>query len=164
MITLSFADIVAVFLIVFILYKQTKLQKHLDELLLLLKAQYQAKTIEFFTLKNGQKTKVENMFLKVSEALPLSIEVKDIFGNMAKVDGAPAWALTDSALGTLEVAEGGMSAVLKPAGLVGALKVQVSVDADLGEGVKTILGELEVQLLSGEAVSVVVSAGEAVPI
>jgi len=164
MITLSFADIVAVFLIVFILYKQMKLQKHLDELLLLLKAQYQAKSIEFFTLKNGQKTKVVSMFLKVSEALPLAIEVKDIFGNIAKVDGAPSWALTDSALGTLEVAEGGMSAVLKPAGLVGVMKVQVSVDADLGEGVKTLLGELDVELLPGEAVSVSISAGQAVPV
>lgn len=102
------------------------------------------------------------MFLKVSQNLPLTIEVKDKFGNLAKVDGAPTWAVTDSTLATVEVAEDGMSAVLKPSGSVGTLKVQVSADADLGEGVKSILGELDVELLAGEAVSVSISAGEAV--
>jgi hypothetical protein len=121
-----------------------------------------ANVIEFYI--QGQKQKVESMFLKVSDKLPLSIMIKDSFGNMAKVDGAPSWALTDSALATLQVSEDGMAATVIPGGTVGAFKVQVKVDADLGEGVKEILGELDIELLAGEAVVVEIAAGEAVPV
>lgn len=124
--------------------------------------QAQAAIIEFYTIIDGVKRKVENMFLKVSQNLPLSIEIKDKFGNVAKVDGAPVWSLTNPILGILEVSEDGMSAVLKPVGGVGSLKVQVNADADLGEGIKSILGELDVDMLAGEAVSVAISAGEPV--
>lgn len=103
------------------------------------------------------------MFLKVSDQLPLSVELKDKFGNAANVDGKPVWAVTDEALASIEVSEDGKSAVLKPKGAVGSLKVQVSADADLGEGVKSIVGELAVDLLPGEAVTVEIKAGEAVP-
>lgn len=97
------------------------------------------------------------------QQLPLSIAIKDKNGNAAKVDGAPVWALTDETLGRLDVAEGGMSAVFVAAGLAGALKIQVKVDADLGEGVKEILGELDVDILGLEAVVVEIIAGEAQP-
>jgi hypothetical protein len=147
-----------------ILYLQnlriTKLEKDVANILTIISEPQ----IKFYINKNGQKIEVTNMFLKVSDQLPVSIAIKDKFGNTASVEGAPAWALTDAALGTLNVAEGGMSAVFTPAGTVGVLKVQVSADADLGEGVKTILGELEIELLAGEAVSVEVSAGEATPV
>jgi hypothetical protein len=91
------------------------------------------------------------MFAKVTQKVKISISIKDKFGNAAKVDGTPAWGLTDEALGTLAVEADGMSALLEPKGVVGALKVQVSCDADLGEGVKPILGELDVELLAGDA-------------
>jgi hypothetical protein len=146
-----------------ILYLQnlriTKLEKDVANIMTIISEPQ----IKFFINKNGQKIEVTQMFLKVSDQLPVSIAIKDKFGNNASVEGAPAWALTDSSLGNLAVADGGMSAVFTPAGQVGTLKVQVSADADLGEGVKTILGELEIELLAGEAVSVEVSAGEATP-
>lgn len=119
----------------------------------------QASQIEFYSLLEGQKRKVNNMNLKVSQKLPLSIEIKDVKGNPAKVDGAPQWSLTSPDLGSLEVAADGMSAVLSPAGSIGSLVVQVNADADLGEGVKNILGELPVELLAGDAVSISISAG-----
>ena len=117
-----------------------------------------ASVIEFYANIDGQITKVEHMFMKVSDALAVSLQIKDFAGNAAQIDGLPQWALTDAALGSLEVAEGGMSAVFKPAGPVGALKVQVSADADLGEGVKPIIGELDIDLLPGEAVSIELAA------
>lgn len=118
-----------------------------------------ASTIEFYTTLGGLKRKVTNMLLKVNQNLPLSVEFKDAQGNPAKVDGAPQWAVTAPDLADLEVAEDGLSAVLKPKGQLGSLVVQVTADADLGEGVKSILGELPVDLLSGEAVLVSIVAG-----
>lgn len=146
-----------------LLHKIIILKKQLDEIQKSLMPKGDDVSIEFYTIINGQKTKVEKMFLKVSDQLPLSVELKDKFGNKAVVDGKPVWAVTDEALASVEVAEDGMSAVLKPKGQVGALKVQVSADADLGEGVKSIVGELDVDLLPGEAVVVEIKAGDAVP-
>ena len=99
------------------------------------------------------------MLLKANQKLPLSIEIKDKFGNAAAVDGAPVWSLTDPALGALTASEDGMSAEFVPAGAVGSARVQCQVDADLGEGVKPILGELEITVLPAEAATVSISAG-----
>lgn len=118
----------------------------------------------FTTTIGGMRLEISYMQLKVSNKLPLSIKLVDKFGNPAAVDGAPVWTLTNPALGSLVVAEGGLSAEFIPAGAVGSLVVQVSADADLGEGVKTIFGELPVDLLAGDAVSVVIEAGEPVPV
>lgn len=134
----------------------------LREIKELLKSYEIAEVIEFYSDLGGINKKVDYMFLKVTQTLPLSIAIKDKFGNAAKVDGAPKWALTNEALGALTVSEDGMSASFAPAGTVGSLSVQVTCDADLGEGVKTIVGELAVELLAGDAETVEVSAGEAV--
>lgn len=99
------------------------------------------------------------MVLKVSQKLPLSIAIVDKGGNPAKVDGAPAWSLTDPSLGALAVAEDGMSAELTPSGVIGACQIQVSVDADLGEGVKPLIGELPVEFVAGDAATVSIAAG-----
>lgn len=115
--------------------------------------------IRFYALIEGKMRMVVQMFLKVNQSLPLSLSIADKFGNPAKVDGAPVWALTDPTLGALTVAEDGLSAVLVPAGTIGACKVQVSADADLGEGIKSILGELDIEFLAGEAEVVSIAAG-----
>lgn len=120
--------------------------------------QGRAEAISFYTKINGAKQKVEHMFLKVSDSSALSIKITDKFGNDAKVDGAPAWSVTDAALGTLTVAADGMSATLQPVGPVGTFKVQVSADADLGAGVTALLGELDIELVPGDAVNLTISA------
>lgn len=147
-----------------ILYLQNKRITKLEIDVANLQSMISEPEIKFFINKNGQKIEVTNMFLKVSDQLPLSIAIKDKFGNTASVEGAPVWALTNDALGSLLVSADGFSAVLTPSGTVGAFKVQVSADADLGEGVKTIIGELDVELLAGEAVSVEIAAGEPTPL
>lgn len=130
---------------------------------LLRSADGDARAIEFYSLIGGQKVRVVHMFLKVSDDLPLSVSIVDAKGNPAKVDGRPQWAVTDEALAKLEVAEDGMSAMLKPIGPIGTFQVQVKADADLGEGVKDLLGVLDIELLAGEAVAIAIAAGEAVP-
>lgn len=99
------------------------------------------------------------MFLKDSQNLPLNVAFKDQKGNAAPVDGVPAWAVSDASLAVVEAADDGMSALIKPVGPLGAFKVQVSADADLGEGVSSIIGELDVEIVGGDAVSVQISAG-----
>lgn len=101
------------------------------------------------------------MMLKASQKLPISVAFKDKFQNDAKVDGAPQWAVDNGALGSLEVAEDGLSAVFTPAGPLGDCQVQCSADADLGEGVKSIVGSLAISILPADASEVDLIPGEA---
>lgn len=117
--------------------------------------------VEFYALLAGKYRKVKQMQAKVTQVVNLSLKIVDSKGNDAPVDGQPSWSLTDPALGSLAVAADGLSAVFTPAGSAGSLKVQASADADLGAGVVTIAGELDLDLLPGDAVSIQLS-GEAV--
>ncbi len=105
-----------------------------------------------------EKKEIDNMFLKVNQKAKISLAIKDKFGNAAQVDGKPAWALTDESLASLAVSEDGLSADLEPKGPIGSFSVQVSCDADLGEGVKEIIGSLPVDLSAGDAEVVELSA------
>lgn len=91
-------------------------------------------------------------FLSGEQKRKLSLVIEDAKGNPAKVDGAPVWAMSDESLGSLVVAADGMSAALSSNGKMGAFKVQVSADADMGAGVKSLLAEADFEVLSGEAV------------
>lgn len=122
-----------------------------------------AAKIKFFTLIDGKKEEITNMLLPVSKKLPLSLEIVDAKGNLAAVDGAPIWDVTDAALGTVTASADGLSAEFVPAGATGNLKVQVKADADLNPGEpKLIFGELELTLIGGEAVAIAIKAGEPV--
>lgn len=96
--------------------------------------------------------------VKESQNLPLSIEIQTLKGKPAKVDGIPAWKSSDEAVGTLDVAADGMSALFKSVA-AGSCSVDVSVDADLGEGVRPILGSLDIQVVGDEAAIVTITAG-----
>lgn len=122
----------------------------------------EALKVSFFVIKEGRKEKVEFMFLQDDKSLPVSVEFADAKGNVAKVDGAPVWAVSDESLASLQVAADGMSAMVIPVGPLGSFKLQVKADADLGAGMKEILGEMSIEVIGGEAVAVNIKAGEPV--
>lgn len=99
--------------------------------------------------------------VKESQNLPLSISIKTAKGKPAKVDGAPKWEVTDEAVGSLEVADDGMSALFK-AKAEGNCSINVEADADLGEGVKKLMGSLDINVVGDEAAIVEIAAGEPV--
>lgn len=117
--------------------------------------------IEFYINNDGKLEKVEDMNMKAEQTLNLAIQIKDAKGNPALVDGAPVWSVTDQSLGAVVAADDGMSAVFTPAGPLGTCQVHVSADADLGEGVKELIGDLDVNIVAGDAVSIELS-GEVV--
>ena len=89
----------------------------------------------------------------------LSVSFVDKAGNPAPVEGAPAWAVSDANLLTITPAADGMSAVVSANGPLGTGQVSVSADADLGEGVATIAGTLDIDVLASQAVSIAITAG-----
>jgi hypothetical protein len=81
----------------------------------------------------------------------------DAKGNPALVDGVPVWVLDPTDLGTLAVAADGKSAVFTAASTIKTGVLRVSADADLGPGVTTISGQLDINLVSGQAVTIVIT-------
>lgn len=93
------------------------------------------------------------------QKVALAIAPKSAAGNPAQVDGAPVWSSSDETILTLTVAPDGLSAEAVTTGKLGTVQVNVSADADLGEGAKTITGVLDIEVKASEAVSLDVSAG-----
>jgi hypothetical protein len=103
--------------------------------------------------------------ITADKVVSLSIDpasIKDREGNPAAVQGTPVWASSDETVVTLQVAEGGMSAVAV-SHLAGAARVLVEADADLGDGVKPINGSLEIEVTPGVAAAITITAGEPTP-
>lgn len=102
------------------------------------------------------------LVLTATQQCELSIEVVDAKGNPAKVDGVPEWSSAEEAYVTVEASSDGMSAVAKAVGPVTSTPVQVNVtvDAELDDEVREIVGVLEISVVAGEAVSIGISAGE----
>jgi hypothetical protein len=129
-----------------------------------------AKFLEFFEIINGQEIRIYGMKnLFVDKQMKVLVKgFKDKLGNEASVDGLPAWSLESDLYGKLEVSADGMSAVFSPSGLASPkgspLKVFAQADADLGEGVKTIVGFFEINLLPLEAVMVEMDGEEVIPV
>jgi len=72
-----------------------------------------------------------NGSLKTGNKLTLSIAPTKADGSPATLDGKPTW--TNNGAGELEVAEDGMSAVLRKLPLKAVADVTVTADADLDE-------------------------------
>lgn len=133
------------------------------ELALLTKPLTEASTISFYKIINGQKIPLEGkMDISIDENGELAIAIHDRAGNAAKVDGLPVWKLASEEFGTLELSEDGMSAKFNNLGKTGEVELEVSADADKGEGVKTISAKLFLVITPGEAVEIAIS-GRAVP-
>lgn len=97
-----------------------------------------------------------SLTLSTVQQCDLSINPVDAKGNPAAVDGAPVWASSDPTVVSL-VASGTTATIVaqKP----GTAQVTVSADADLGTGVTTITGVLDVIVVAAQAVAIDIKAG-----
>ena len=99
------------------------------------------------------------LLLTDTQKVTLSIQPVDAKGFAAKVDGVPVWSVSDPTIGTIAVVGvTGLSATFT-ALLPGVCQVNVTADADLGPGVTSISGTLDVQVEPGQAVSLSITAG-----
>jgi hypothetical protein len=101
------------------------------------------------------------LVMTATQQCDLSIEVFDSKGNPATIDGTPVWSVSEEAYLTVEPDTDSMTALVKAVGPIttSPVQVNVTVDADLGEGVRQIIGVLDISVVAGEAVSIGISAG-----
>ncbi|MBK8199229.1 MAG: hypothetical protein IPK75_12770 [Acidobacteria bacterium] len=97
--------------------------------------------------------------ITINQELPVHISPRDSRGNIARVDGPPVWKSSDEALVEILPGADEFDKVVRPKGIVGAALITCTVDADLGEGVKNLVGQLTVTVLPGEASTLAINAG-----
>ncbi len=72
----------------------------------------------------------------------VTLEITDDKGRQAQIDGMPVWASSDETVLTVTPTENSLTATIDSVA-PGSARVSVSVDADLGEGVTSIVGSTE---------------------
>ncbi len=94
--------------------------------------------------------------LPVGKQVSLGVIILDAANNPARVDGVPVWTVDNTDVLSVEAAADGMSCVVKTIGPLSATAplVTFSADADLGAGVKPLIGTFTVTVTAGEAVRV----------
>lgn len=100
--------------------------------------------------------------ITVDQAVPASVAFQDKAGNAAAVDGVPAWATSDGNVASVTAAVDGLSALVVAVN-VGSCQVSVTADADLGAGIRQIIGLADLQVVGGEASVVNVALGAPQP-
>jgi len=111
-------------------------------------------------VNNNQLPETTTMILITNDQrVTLRIQPLDRYGNPARIDGVPVWTQSDATLGTLEPSADGLTCTFTSLGPLGTTQVNVAVDAAIGPEVRTLFGVLDVQIESGEAVSVGIIAG-----
>lgn len=93
------------------------------------------------------------------QQVSVSVAYTDAEGNPASVEGAPVWESSDESVLTLTTSEDGFSTEAVTTGSLGTAQVQVTADADLGEGTTQIVGLLDVEVVSSAAVAATLTPG-----
>jgi len=120
-----------------------------------------AKILFTFDLE-GQISTGDYMKITVTQKFAAAIAPVDKFNNPATIDGKPVWEAADPTIVSLVPSVDGLSVDVVAVGKVGTSQVSVTVDADLGAGVATIVETFQVDVIAGQAVSLGIVIGEAV--
>lgn len=96
----------------------------------------------------------------------VKVSYVDANGNPATVDGDPQWASSDEAIViVIPNTTNAFECTVRPGAEVGQAQVSATVDADLGEGVRSLVTLMDVTVVGGEAVAGFIEpVGEAGPI
>lgn len=84
------------------------------------------------------------------QKVEVTLDPRTAAGNPATLDGTPTWTVT-AGDATLEVATDGLSAFLVSGAADVNSVIEVSADADLGEGVQTIVDTVDLAVVAASA-------------
>lgn len=110
-----------------------------------------------FSLKFGNYLRVKGstpmaITITDSQVFTATVSAVDARGNPAVLDGPANFSVSDSAIINLGVVTD-FSVEVRASGPLGNAQLMVTADADLGEGVRTLTGILDVTVVGGEAVA-----------
>lgn len=115
---------------------------------------------------NGVTTKnIMSLVLANDHKVAASITPVDSKGNPAAIDGLASWTSSATDIVTVQnVSADSLSAEVVPGNALGTAQINVTADADLGSGITTINGILDVQVVAGQAVGFTISTSPSEPI
>ena len=115
---------------------------------------------------NGVTTKnIMSLVLANNHKVTASITPVDSKGNPAAIDGLASWTSSATDIVTVQnVSADSLSAEVVPGSALGTAQINVTADADLGSGITTINGILDVQVVAGQAVGFTISTSPSEPI
>jgi hypothetical protein len=102
-----------------------------------------------------------SFIVPIGQKALLTIAPTDAAGNPSTIDGIPTWSTSDPTIATVAADPNdstGLTAFAVPVGPLGTAQIQVSVDADMGNGIRTVTGLLDIEVQAGETVSVAIGA------
>lgn len=104
--------------------------------------------------------------LPADKMVDLQISYVDKNGNPAAIDGNVTWDSSDEEIAFTESADPtGATVTLKPGPKIGNCQITATADADLGEGVRTLVTPFDVTVVGGEAVAgTIAPTGEQQPL
>ena len=108
----------------------------------------------FYFLPNGFLIKGNHMSIiaRIDQKVTFKPVFKDAAGNAVEELGSvPAWSLSDNSLATIEVLDGGFTAIVSPNGHIGHLEVNLVVDADPEEALEEIVAKATIDFKAGKA-------------
>jgi len=100
------------------------------------------------------------IILTTDQKVTITLNPKTPGGHPATLDGVPAWSTSDPAVIAVQPAEDGKSCTVLAAGSTGLATLGASADADLGEGVDTITGQIDFEVVAAEASDLGFEAGQ----
>ena len=100
------------------------------------------------------------MILTVDQQVAVNVVYRDADGNEARVDGDPVWTVADPTVAEFVPGATAFEGIVRALGPIGTTQVSVRADADLGDGVRELIGTLDIETVAGEAVVANVQAGQ----
>lgn len=92
--------------------------------------------------------------LPIDHRVSMQVTYVDAQGNPARVDGEVVWASSDDTIATVTTDQTDSSiCTVTPAGQLGQVQVTATADADLGQGVRSIITTADIEIVAGEAVA-----------
>lgn len=102
--------------------------------------------------------------LPVGRQVNVQVAYVDQAGNAAEIDGDVTWTSSDDTIALVH-SMGPTQAVVMAGSVLGQAQITAEADADVGDGVKSLMTPFDVTVVAGEAVAGVISpVGESEPI
>lgn len=93
-----------------------------------------------------------------NKKVTLTLEPRDSKGALAQIEGVPEWASSDANVAAINPAADGLTASAV-AGAAGTATITATADADLGAGVTSITGTLDIEVTAGQATGLTIVPG-----
>ncbi len=113
---------------------------------------------KYITFLDEKGTTMALLVMTDTQKVTVTLSIKDSKGHPASVDGVPVWSSSDGAVCSVAPSDDGMSAEVSAVDM-GVCQITAEADADLGAGVESIQGFLDVNISAGKATAVELTAG-----